>query len=228
MISKPPVMKTIAVLGGTGKEGKGLAIRWAKAGIHIVIGSRSEEKAIGVAAEILELVGGNGVVEGTTNFKAAEVADIVVLAVPYSVHRATLENVREALQGKILVDVTVPLVPPHVTRVQMPPDGSAAQEAHAILGNAVQVTCAFQNISYEHLLQSESIACDVLVAGTSKEARDETLLLVNLAGLTGWDAGPIENSAVIEGMTSLLIHINKQYASRTAGIKITGVKKGLG
>jgi NADPH-dependent F420 reductase len=225
-MSNTPGMKTIAVLGGTGKEGKGLAIRWAKAGYHILIGSRSQEKAIAVASVIFGLCEKNVMVEGTTNLKAAEAADIVVLAVPYSVHRPTLENVKEALQGKILVDVTVPLVPPHVTRVQMPPAGSAAQEAHEILGDAVQVTCAFQNISYEHLLESESIACDVLVAGTSKEARDETLNLVNAAGLTGWDAGPIENSAVIEGMTSLLIHINKQNASRTAGIKITGVKKG--
>jgi len=110
--------------------------------------------------------------------------------------------------------------------VQMPPDGSAAQEAHKILGEDVQVTSAFQNIAYEHLLKQEQIECDVLVTGTSKEARFETLKLVTAAGLNGWDAGPLENSVVIEGLTSVLININKQYGSTNAGIKIIGVSKG--
>ena len=108
----------------------------------------------------------------------------------------------------------------------MPPAGSAAQEAQAILGENVQVTSAFQNISYELLLHSEPIECDVLVTGTTKEARMETLKLVLAAGLTGWDAGPIENSVVIEGLTSVLIHINRQSGSTNAGIKITGVAAG--
>ena len=178
------------------------------------------------ALEILGLLGGKVFVEGTTNIKAAQAADIVVLTVPYSAHRETLEGVREALQGKILVDVTVPLAPPKVTKVQMPPAGSAAQEAYAILGENVQVTSAFQNISHELLLHPEPIECDVLVTGTSKEARIETLKLVLAAGLTGWDAGPIENSVVIEGLTSVLIHINRQSGSKNAGIKITGIRNG--
>ena len=221
-----PNSRIIAILGGTGKEGKGLALRWAKAGYHILIGSRSIEKANAAALELQDLLGNKSFVEGTTNLKAAERANIVVLTVPYSAHRTTLENVKEALQGKILVDVTVPLVPPALAKVQMPPSGSAAQEAHLLLGDKVQVTSAFQNVSYKHLLHGETIECDVLVTGTSQEARAETLKLVNAAGLTGWDAGPIENSAVVEGLTSVLININKLYGSTNAGIKIIGVDKG--
>ena len=221
-----PILTTIAVLGGTGKEGKGLAFRWAKAGYRILIGSRLPAKAKVVALEILKLLGENALVEGTTNLKAAQMADIVVLTVPYAAHRLTLQDLKDALRGKILVDVTVPLAPPSVTKVQMPPDGSAAQEAHKILGEDVQVTSAFQNIAYEHLLNQEQIECDVLVTGTSKEARFETLKLVTAAGLNGWDAGPLENSVVIEGLTSVLININKQYGSTNAGIKIIGVSKG--
>jgi NADPH-dependent F420 reductase len=214
--------KVIAVLGGTGKEGKGLAYRWARAGHRILIGSRSPEKAQAAAAELTALLGGKADLQGLANTEAARQADIAVLTVPYAAHAATLESVKGELSGKMLVDVTVPLVPPKVTRVQMPPAGSAAQEARQILGEAVQVTSAFQNISYEHLLEDEPIECDVLVTGTGKEARAETLRLVRDAGLVGWDAGPIENSVVVEGLTSILIGINREYGGSRAGIKITG------
>jgi NADPH-dependent F420 reductase len=218
---------TISVLGGTGKEGRGLAFRWARAGYRILIGSRSAEKAMRTAKEILALLNGKAFVEGMSNLKAAQAADIVVLAVPYNAHRLMLESVKEALQGKILVDISVPLVPPKLTKVQMPPDGSAAMEALKIVGENVQVTSAFQNIAYDRLMQAEPIECDVLVAGTSKEARRETLKLVAAAGLTGWDAGPLENSVVSEGLTSVLININKQYGTTNAGIKIIGIKKDI-
>ncbi|MEP0807161.1 MAG: NADPH-dependent F420 reductase [Chloroflexota bacterium] len=225
MEEKAPLLLTIAVLGGTGKEGKGLAYRWAKAGYKVIIGSRTPEKAVTAASEIIEQLEGSSSVVGASNLEAAQQADIVVLTVPYAAHRDTLENVKDALKGKLLIDVTVPLVPPKVTKVQMPPAGSAAQEAKQILGEDVQVTAAFQNISHEHLLTDEEVECDVLVTGSSKEARAETIKLVEAAGLTGWDAGPIENSVVVEGLTSVLININKQYGSTHAGIKITGVKK---
>ncbi|MGB8214591.1 MAG: NADPH-dependent F420 reductase [Anaerolineales bacterium] len=226
-MSTTPILITIAVLGGTGKEGKGLAYRWAKAGYRVLIGSRTPEKAKAAALEILEMLGGNAFVEGDTNLKTASASDIVVLTVPYAAHRETLEAVKAVLPGKILVDVTVPLVPPKVTKVHMPSAGSAAQEAHQILGENVQVTSAFQNISHELLLLDEPVACDVLVTGTSQAARAETLELVAAAGLTGWDAGPLENSVVIEGLTSVLIHINKSHRATHAGIKITGVTHAL-
>jgi hypothetical protein len=219
------LLLSIAVLGGTGKEGKGLAYRWAKAGYLVHIGSRDPEKAKAAAAELTEMLGEGSSIEGLGNLEAARQANMVVLTVPYAAHRSTLEAVKEELKGKILIDVTVPLVPPKVATVQMPPAGSAAQEAKEILGNDTQICTAFQNISYEHLLDDSYLECDVLVTGTSKEARAETIKLVEAAGLTGWDAGPIENSVVVEGMTSVLIGINKKYGSTHAGIKITGVAK---
>jgi NADPH-dependent F420 reductase len=220
-----PILLSIAVLGGTGKEGKGLAYRWARAGYHIYIGSRMEDKAKSAAQELCKLLDEKALIEGLSNREAAEKADIVVVTVPYAAHRETLESVKDLLKGKLLIDVTVPIVPPKVTKVQMPPAGSAAQEAKQILGEGAEVAAAFQNISHEHLLQDAEVECDVLVTGTSKEARAEALKLVSAAGLTGWDAGPIENSVVLEGLTSVLIHINKQYGSTYAGIKITGVSR---
>jgi len=219
------LLLSIAILGGTGKEGKGLAYRWAKAGYHVLIGSRDAERAKAAAKEIQDLLGEENSVEGSENMQAAQQADIVVLSVPYSAHKSTLEAVKDALKGKILIDVTVPLVPPKVAKVQMPPAGSAAQEAKEILGSEVQICAAFQNISYEHLLNDEDVQCDVLVTGTSKDARAETIKLVEAAGLEGWDAGPIENSVVVEGLTSVLIGINKRYGSTHAGIRITGVQR---
>jgi NADPH-dependent F420 reductase len=222
---KEALLLTIAVLGGTGKEGKGLAYRWAKAGYRVLIGSRASERAIKAASEIIERLEGSSSVVGTTNRDAAEQADIVVLTVPYAAHRETLEGLKDALKGKLLVDVTVPLVPPKLSKVQMPPAGSAAQEARQIVGDDVEVAAAFQNVSHEHLLEDEEIECDVLVTGTSKKARAEVLTLVEAAGLIGWDAGPIENSVVVEGLTSVLININKRYGSKHAGIKITGAPR---
>jgi hypothetical protein len=220
-----PILLSIAVLGGTGKEGKGLAYRWAKAGYHVFIGSRSADKAKAAAQDLWKMLEGNGLIEGLSNQESAQKADIIVLTVPYSAHRDTLESVKDLLNGKLLIDVTVPIVPPKITKVQMPPAGSAAQEAKQILGEDAEVASAFQNISHEHLMLDQDIECDVLVTGTSKEARSETLKLVTAAGLTGWDAGPIENSVVLEGLTSVLLNINKQYGSTHAGIKITGVSK---
>jgi 8-hydroxy-5-deazaflavin:NADPH oxidoreductase len=227
-MTKEALLLTIAVLGGTGKEGKGLAYRWAKAGYRVLIGSRSSEKAVTAASEIMELLEGSSSVVGTTNIEASEQADIVVLTVPFSAHRDTLDAVKGALKGKILVDVTAPLVPPKRSKVQMPPAGSAAQEAKEIVGEDVEVVAAFQSISHEHLLGEEEIECDVLVTGSSKKAREEVLRLVEAADLIGWDAGPIENSVVVEGLTSVLININRIYGSKHSGIKITGVPKRSG
>jgi len=223
-MDKEALMMTVAVLGGTGKEGKGLAYRWARAGYKVLIGSRTPEKAVSAAAELIERMDGTGSVVGMSNPEAAGQAHIVVLTVPYGAHRDTLESVKDEMQGKLFIDVTVPLVPPKVSKVQMPSAGSAAQEAKEILGEEAEVAAAFQNISHEYLLENDDVDCDVLVTGTSKAARQETLKLVEAAGLTGWDAGPIENSVVVEGLTSVLININKQYGSTHAGIKITGAK----
>jgi len=215
----------IAIIGGTGKEGKGLAFRWASAGYQIIIGSRQLEKANQAAAEILKFMDSKDGICGMENSEAAMKGNIIVLTVPYSVHKELLNTIKPYIQGKILIDVTVPFIAPPITKVQMPPSGSAAQEAKILLGDEVRVVSAFQNISYENLLSREQVDCDVLVCGDKKETREIVLKLVSDAGLVGWDAGPIENSAVVEGMTSILIGINKNYGSRSAGIKITGVSR---
>ncbi len=215
---------TLAILGGTGKEGKGLAWRWAKAGYSVIIGSRKAEKAQAAAADVRARLGDEkALVRGLPNPEAASQADLVVVTVPYAAHRPTLESVKEAVQGKIVVDVTVPLIPPKVIKAQMPPAGSAAQEAQEILGPGVAVVDAFQNISHELLWEDGAIDCDVLVTGKGKKNRQVVIQLVEDAGLRAWDAGPIENSAVVEGLTSVLIYLNKTYGSTHAGIRVTGV-----
>jgi len=217
--------RTIAILGGTGKEGKGLAFRWAQAGHSIIIGSRTPEKAIVAVDEVNELIGKPVILKGTDNNSAARDAEIVVLTIPYSFHKEMLESIKNDVQGKIFIDVTVPIVPPKVTRVQMPPEGSAAQQAQLILGDNVRVVAAFQNISYENLLAGNKVDCDVLVAGGDKDARGQVISLVKDAGLMGIDAGPIENAVVVEGLTSILIGINKQFGVEASGIRITGISR---
>ncbi|MBE0685089.1 MAG: NADPH-dependent F420 reductase [Anaerolineaceae bacterium] len=213
----------IAILGGTGKEGMGIGYRWAKAGHEITIGSRQESKALDAAVKLQEMLGNKIKIAGKENLEAAKDAELLVLTVPFNAHKTMCEYIKEASQGKIVIDVTVPLVPPKVTKVQMPPAGSATLEAKEILGENTSVVAAFQNISYEHLVEDGEVACDVLVTGDSKASREAVIKLVNEAGLVGIDAGPIENSVVVEGLTSILIGINKQFGIHDAGIKITGI-----
>lgn len=220
--------QTIAVLGGTGAEGSGLAMRWARAGLKVIIGSRLAAKGAAAADAFNERIGAvPHPLSGTDNHSAAQAADIAVLTVPYAAHLATLGDVKDALQGKILLDVTVPLAPPKVSTVQLPAAGSACMEAQNFLGDAVQVVAAFQNISAEHLGDPDhDLDCDVLVAGNSKEAKQVAIELARLAGLDAFDAGPLANAGVIEGMTSVLIGINIRHKVKGAGIRLTGVLRG--
>lgn len=213
--------ETIAILGGTGDLGTGLAIRWSKAGYKIVIGSRTLEKAQ-AAVEALKKISPQTPAEAMENTAAAAAGDIVVLTVPAEHQLSTLGSVKEHLQGKILIDVTVPLVPPKVGTVQLPPEGSAGKRAQLLLGENVSVVTAFQNIA-AHLLQEDVlIECDVLVAGNKKAARERVIELITEAGMRGWHAGPIENSAAAEALTSILIQINRSGILSHAGIKIVG------
>lgn len=215
---------TIGIIGGTGKEGTGLAFRWVKAGHKVLIGSRQWEKAQKAVKAVSDLLGGEkGLLEGLENRDAAAGCEIAVITVPYAAHRPTLEGLKDVLAGKILIDVVVPIVPPKVTKVHMPKAGSAAQEAQEILGDDCQVVDAFQNISHERLINEEEIDCDVLVCGKGKAARNVVLGLVEDAGLRGWDAGPIENAVVVEGLTSILIGLNIQHHVHASGIRITGI-----
>jgi NADPH-dependent F420 reductase len=168
---------------------------------------------------------GEDLVHGMVNPEAAAAADIVVLTVPYSAHAPTLESIRAGLAGKILVDVTVPLQPPKVSRVHIPPGGSASAEAQSLLGDSVRVVSAFQNVSATHLADPDHpIDCDVLVCGDDKEAKAEAIALAEAAGMRGLDAGPLQNAVVIEGLTAVLIGINIRYKVKGAGIRITGLE----
>ena len=215
-------LPVIAVIGGTGKEGKGLAYRWSQAGYRVIIGSRSAEKAAATAEELQQLLASGVAASGMPNLEAATMSTVVVLTVPYEAHSEILKSIRPAMHGKLLLDATVPLQAGKPTRVLMPAAGSAAQEARRILGEGSEVAAAFHTISHDHLFKNDPIDCDVLVTGTSSEARAQALRLVTAAGLRGWDSGPLENSSVSEGLTSVLIHINKKYGTRHAGIRITG------
>lgn len=213
--------ESIAILGGTGDLGTGLAIRWSKAGHRIIIGSRTLEKARNAVSN-LQQISPETPADAMENSAAAAAGDIVVLTVPAEHQLSTLNGVRENLKGKILIDVTVPLVPPKVGTVQLPSEGSAGKRAQDLLGDDVMVVTAFQNIAAHLLQQDVIIECDVLVAGNKKAARNKVMELVAEAGLTGWHAGPVENSAAAEALTSILIQINRRHDISHSGIKIVG------
>ncbi len=215
-------MQTISVIGGTGELGGGLASRWAKAGLTVIIGSRDAGRAQ-EAADALNKASGNDLAKGMDNYAAAEAGDVVVLSVKFSHHTATLEELKPALLGKILVDTTVPLVPPKVMRVQLPAEGSAAVIAQQVLGEEVQVVSAFQNVSASSLHSDATPECDVLVTGAKLDARQTVIDLAEAAGFKAWHAGALENSAAAEALTSLLIFMNKKYGSDHTGIRITGI-----
>jgi NADPH-dependent F420 reductase len=215
-------LPTLAIVGGTGALGRGLAMRWAAAGYPVVLGSRSREKAEAAAREI-KSANGAPAVKGEDNVSAASTGDIVVIAVPWSNHDAILEEIKPYVVGKIVVDAVVPLVPPKVSIVQLPPQGSAAQIAQERLGDVARVVSAFHNVAAAKLQSGGDIDCDVLVFGNDREARDMVIALADAAGTRGIDGGAIANSVVAEALTSVLIGINRRYKVAGAGIRITGI-----
>jgi NADPH-dependent F420 reductase len=208
---------TIAIIGGTGDLGSGLARRWAAAGHAIVLGSRSREKAEAKADEL----GTN--VRGDDDVAAAGAADVVVIAVPFASHEESLRKIKAVVQGKIVVDAVVPLVPPKVSTVQLPAGGSAARIAQDILGDGVRVVSAFHNVGASKLHSGGRAECDVLVFGDDKPARELVIGLANEVALRGVDGGPLANSVAAEALTSILIGINRRYKVSGAGIRITGL-----
>lgn len=206
----------IAIVGGTGKEGGGLARRWHKAGHSVVIGSRDGDKARVRAAELG--------VAGAHNLEAATNAEVVVVAVPYAAHEETLRGILPALEGKVLIDITVPLKPPKVSRVQLPAGRAAALEAQSIVGPSTPVAAALHHVSHTWLDSDDAEAhCDVLVVADDARARSTTLKLVEDLGLRALDAGPLDNAVALESLTPVLIHLNKTYKSAGAGIVFTGL-----
>jgi NADPH-dependent F420 reductase len=197
------LLPRITIIGATGDLGSGIAYKLARAGYSVMIGSRSAEKAEKAAAVMTERAG--RLVEGMENGAAAAAGDVVILTVPFASHRTMLEAVRDGAQGKIFVDATVPLVPPRVARVQLPADGPVAKQAQEFLGENVRVVSAFQNVAAAHLQDDEEAM-----------------------GMRAWHAGAIDNSAVAEALTSVLIFLNKRYKIDGAGIRITGVPGSAG
>ncbi len=215
------ILPVVGILGGTGAVGKGLAIRWAAAGYPLVIGSRDAARAEAVAGSI-SAGAGAAAVRGMDNLAAAHVAEIAVVTVPFASHIGILREVRNELSGKILIDTTVPLVPPKVATVQLPPESSAAVAAQRLLGSTVRVVSAFQNVAAHKLQTGQPVDCDVLVCGDEKAARDMVIGMAKAIGLRGIDAGALANSVAAEALTSILIGINRRYKVDGAGIRITG------
>jgi NADPH-dependent F420 reductase len=212
---------SIAIIGGTGKEGMGLALRWASAGLKIVIGSRQEARAR-LAAENINNRLGIESVTGMENKAAVEKSEICVLTVVHSAHQQILESLLDVLQGKILVDATA--------RVDFqdpkPPDRpSAAEQAQVVLGPGVKVVSAFQNIPAKSLTKAvdQPVDADVMVCADDISAAEQVINLANIAGLKAYYAGCLENSNVVEGLTSILIGLNKHYGVKNARIMVTGI-----
>lgn len=224
MTTEPLKVLTIAVIGGTGKEGSGLALRWAQSGYRVLIGSRDADRAETKADELNDILG-EDVIRGYSNESAAAHADIVVLSVPYAAHKMILESIRDAVQGKILVDVTVPLMPPKVRTVHVPEGHAASLEAQAFVGDGVRVVAAFQNVGAAHLQElDQAVNMDVLVCSDDDEAKHEVFQLIDaIAGMRPIDAGPLANAVAVEALTPVLLYINRRYKVAGAGIRITGV-----
>lgn len=210
----------IGLVGGTGREGTGLALRWARAGHEVFIGSREAERGVAKAAELA--AEHNITLTGGDNLGACAHGEVVVVTVPYSAHAATFTSIREAVAGKIVVDITVPLKPPKVRSVQLPAGQAAALESQAILGEGATVVAALHHISSEHLGDPHhTFDCDVLLCG-EKDARETVAKLIEDLGLRAIEAGTLENAVALESITPVLLFINKKYGA-TAGLRITGM-----
>ncbi len=210
---------SLAIIGGTGTLGSGLARRLAAAGYNIVIGSRDAAKADATA----KTLSGMGTVRGTSNAEAAKAGEVVLLAVPWGNHAAILDEIKPHVAGKLVVDTTVPLVPPKVARVQLPPETSAALAAQKRLGEGTRIVAAFHNIAAHKLQTDAAIDCDVLIFGDDPKDRAVVAAMAEAAGLRGVHAGPLANSVAGEALTSVLIGINRNYKVDGAGIRITGI-----
>lgn len=216
------LLLSIAVLGGTGKEGSGLALRWARAGYFVIIGSRSAERASVAANEINSTLGMSNI-QGMDNESACKAADIVVLTVPPDAQIDTLKSVKELLAGKILVDATARVD----AKDPKPPVGrAAAREAQELLGENVRVVAAFQNVPAHALKKLDvELASDVMVCGDDAEARAQVVKLAEAAGMQAYEAGGLDNGIVVEGLTALIIAMNKRYKSKVGGVRVSGINK---
>lgn len=212
----------IAILGGTGPEGAGLALRWALAGHDLIIGSRQVERAKATAAALSPRAKGATIV-GMTNREAAEAGQVVVLALPAAGLAATLPDVKDACRGKVVVSTVVPLTFGGPRLFTPPPAGSAAEEAQALLGPEAKVVAAFHHIAAHELASEHPIDCDLLICGDDPAAKATVAELGQSLGLRIFDVGPLTNAGPIEGITALLATINRRHKIKSSGIKISGL-----
>jgi NADPH-dependent F420 reductase len=214
----------IGIIGGTGREGRGLALRWAGKGHEVVIGSRDAARAQEKAREFnADLPAGGTPITGGSNEEAASAGEVILLTVPYAAHADTLRGLREQLAGRILVDITVPLQPPKVSQVNLPPGSAAALEAQAIVDSSTRVVAALHHVSSAHLGEpGHAIDCDVLVCGDDEAARRAVIDLVADLGLRGIDVGVLKNAIALESLTPVLLYLNRKHKTNT-GIRITGL-----
>lgn len=219
----------IGIVGGTGKEGRGLALRWARAGHEVRLGSRDAGRARSLALELARTLPAGATqvtppISGGDNVWAVRDADVVVLSVPYGAHAVTLRELAPALAGKLLIDITVPLSPPRVREVHLPAGQSAALEAQALLGPDVRVVAALHHASSGHLADLEHpVDCDVLACSDDVEARSTAVALLGDLGMRALDAGPLRNAIALESMTPVLLYLNQRYRTRGCGLRITGL-----
>ncbi len=223
--------RRIAIVGGTGPEGRGLAVRWVHAGESVIIGSRDVERARRAAEEVAKEAGATGRVEGMANADAVAATDLVVLTVPFSAHAETLQQLKNAFRpGAILLDATVPLaaaVGGRATRTLGVWQGSAAEQAAELVPDGVKVVAAFQNVSHEALHGEAPVDCDVIVCSDDAAARQVGRALAEkIPGARGIDGGKLENARIVEQVTALLIGINVRYKTHAAGLRITGLPSG--
>lgn len=212
----------IGILGGTGKEGTGLALRLARAGHVVIIGSRDEERARKKGMDLAATSGGD--VVGARNQEAASRGDIVIVAVPFAGHRALLEELRPVLASKIVVDTVVPLDFKAKHSYAPPDEGSAAEQAQAVLGVDAKVVAALHQIAAHELsLLDRAIEADGFLCGDDAEAKERVSELIRALGVRPVDAGPLKNASLLEAMTPLLIEINKRHKVKSAGLRITGI-----
>ncbi len=225
----PPIPQSpnhqIAIIGGTGKEGNALAFRFAKAGVHVIIGSRDAVKGDNAAREMNARLGSTNVT-GMSNRAAAAQADIVLLSVPYTGMQPILEDLRDVVQNKIVINIASSLDPERKSRAKPPAAGSVTAEVQQFFGETARVVCAFQNIAPEKLeAVEEKIDTDVIVCGNDKDARETVIALIRRIGIDAFDGGGLANAVAVEALTAVLIAVNIKYKIKGAGIRLTGVPR---
>ncbi len=222
-ITQSPIL---SIIGGTGKQGTALAARFAKAGVQVFIGSRDAQRGADAANALNARLGLQNV-SGTSNRDAAKQGDIVLLSVPYDGMMPILQDIFDAVENKIVINIASSLDPEKKTRAKIPAEGSITSQAQSFFGERARVVAAFQNISPEKLESEDAVIdSDVLVCGGDRDAREQVIALCKQAGIDAFDAGVLANAVALETLTAVLIAINVRYKIKGAGIRLTSVPRG--